>query len=118
MTPDHPLIRLYLDEDVSVIVGEYLRARGFDVLTTRDASRLGQSDASQLAFATNERRAILTHNRCDFESLHRTALTEQRSHAGIIIANRRASSSELAKRVLKLLNLLTAEEMANQLLYI
>lgn len=30
-------IRLYLDEDVNVLIADLLKARGFDALTTRDA---------------------------------------------------------------------------------
>jgi uncharacterized protein with PIN domain len=56
-------IRLYLDEDVDVLVAEMVRAHGFDALTTREARRLGDSDADQLAFATAEGRVFLTHNR-------------------------------------------------------
>ena len=47
-------ISLYIDEDVDVLVAELLRARRFDALTTRDAGRLGQSDADQLAFSVSE----------------------------------------------------------------
>lgn len=118
MTPDRTFSHLYLDEDVSVLIAALLRPHGFDVLTTREAHNLGQSDSFQLLFATAQQRAILTHNRGDFESLHRRALAEQQSHAGIIIANRRASDADVARRVMKLLNLLSAEEMKNQLLYI
>lgn len=118
MTPDRIFSNLYLDEDVSVLIAEFLRPHGFDVLTTREAHNLGQSDSFQLLFATSQQRAMLTHNRGDFESLHRSALAEQQPHAGIIIANRRASDADVARRVMKLLNLLSAEEMKNQLLYI
>jgi len=62
-------IRLYLDEDVSVLVGEMIRARGFDVLTTRDAGNLGASDRKQLEFSARDSRVLLTHNRVDFERL-------------------------------------------------
>ena len=34
-------IRLYLDEDVDVLVAEMVRAHGFDALTTREAGRAG-----------------------------------------------------------------------------
>lgn len=36
---------LYLDEDVSALVVVLLRARGFDAITARDSSMLGQDDA-------------------------------------------------------------------------
>jgi hypothetical protein len=44
-------IELYLDEDVDVLIADLLRARGFSVLTTRDAGRLHATDEEQLAFA-------------------------------------------------------------------
>jgi hypothetical protein len=88
-------IRLYLDEDVSVFVAQLLRPHGFEVLTTRDAQNLGCSDAMQLQFAAAHQWTILTHNRCDFEWLHEAALREQRPHAGILIANPRASDFDL-----------------------
>lgn len=34
-------IELYLDEDISVLLAKLLRARGFEVITTQDAKRLG-----------------------------------------------------------------------------
>lgn len=118
MTPNHLFIKLYLDEDVSVLVAELLRPHGFDILSTRDANNLGKADRSQLLFATEQQRTILTHNRSDFENLHRAWLAEQQPHAGIIVANRRASASDLTRRVMKLLNLFTIDEIRNQLLYI
>ena len=43
-------IELYLDEDVDVLVADLVRARGFVVVTTRDAGNLGASDLDQLYF--------------------------------------------------------------------
>ena len=37
---------LYLDEDVSALVAELLRARGFDALTTHEAGRKGAKTES------------------------------------------------------------------------
>ena len=113
---DTLFISLYLDEDVSVLVADWLRPHGFDVLTARDA--WGLSDTAQLRFAAEHHRALLTHNRIDFELLHRAALDKQEPHAGIIIANRRASHADLARRIMKLLNFFTADEIRNQLLYL
>jgi predicted nuclease of predicted toxin-antitoxin system len=52
-------ISLYVDEDVSILVSDLMRARGFDVTTTRDAHLLGSDDAEQLAFAVAEQRTLL-----------------------------------------------------------
>jgi hypothetical protein len=118
VTPDRIFSNLYLDEDVSVLIAELIRPHRFDVLTTREAHNLGQSDSFQLLFAAAQQRAVLIHNRCDVEALPRSALAEYQPPAGIIIANRRASDADVARRVMKLLDLLSAEEMLNQLLYI
>lgn len=65
-------IELYLDEDVDILVTDLLPARGFTVVTTREASQLGKDDASQLGYAVAHEYAFLTHNRADFEALART----------------------------------------------
>jgi hypothetical protein len=55
-------IELYLDEDVSVLVADLVRARGFTALATREAGHLHASDADQLAYAVSQRKTLLTHN--------------------------------------------------------
>lgn len=108
---------LYLDEDVSVVVAAMLRARGFEVVTARDRGQLGRSDDEQLTVARENGRVLLTHNRVDFERLHRETLGAGRPHAGIIIARRRPPA-ELVARVGRLLTRLSAAELRNQLLYV
>ncbi len=100
-------IRLYLDEDVNVLVADLLNARGFDVLTVRDAGQLQSSDEEQLAYAVEQQRALVTHNRSDFEYLIQTYFDTERKHYG-----------EIAKRLLAILNQVTADEMENQVRYI
>jgi hypothetical protein len=108
---------LVLDEDVSVIVAAVLRARGFDALTVRDADRLGRSDAEQLAAAADAGRILLTHNRADFEKLHRVWLASDKTHQGILIARRR-TPAEIAARVGRILTRLTPDDLRSQLLFI
>jgi hypothetical protein len=62
-------IDLYLDEDVDVLIAGLVRNRGFGAATTQEAGRLGSTDAQQLAFATENRKTLLAHNRVDFEIL-------------------------------------------------
>ncbi|GAB4463637.1 MAG: hypothetical protein Kow0070_24460 [Anaerolineales bacterium] len=110
-------IHLYFDEDVSAGVVENLRTRGFDVLSARDAGTLGRSDDEQMLYAVSQRRAIVTHNRVDFEKQHRKFLEGGLKHYGVIIAKRRRDTEEVAK-LLELLDSVAAEEMQNQLRYI
>ena len=108
---------LYLDEDVSVLVAELIRARGFVALTTQEAGHRQNSDVEQLAFATRERKTLVTHNRIDFESLAKQYYEAGQNHSGIIIAVRRPPY-ELARRLLRILNHVTSEEMQNHIHYI
>ena len=61
---------------------------------------------------------LLPHNRIDYELLHAEELLEHRPHAGILIANRRASDFDLARRIMTVLNRFTPDDVANQLLYL
>jgi predicted nuclease of predicted toxin-antitoxin system len=110
-------IDLYLDEDVDVLLADLVRARGFRATTTQEAGNVGKTDAEQLAFATDQAKTILTHNRADFEALARRYFKDKQNHSGIIIAVRR-HPKELARRLLILLNALTADEIENQIRYI
>ena len=110
-------IELYLDEDVDVLVADLIRARGFAALTTREADQLGRDDAAQLVYAANHQKAFVTHNRADFEALAQTYFVTGQVHAGIIIAVRH-DPYELARRLLVIINHVTADEMQDQLRYI
>ena len=62
-----------------------LRAHGFDVLTAREADRLGLPDESHLEFATAQGRTIYTVNVDDFARIHARWLSAGLSHAGVIL---------------------------------
>jgi len=110
-------IAIYLDEDVGVVIANLLSALRFRAVTARDAGRLGYSDPEQLAYAATQGFCALTHNREDFEELHRQYLATGRNHSGIIIAVRRPPY-EISDCLLRLIYRFTADEMRNQLLYI
>ena len=110
-------VSLYLDEDVDALLARLLTARGYAVLTTHDAGRRGSTDGEQLDFAASGGMAIVTHNRVDFDRLAREYVEAGRSHAGMFIAARR-QPYELARRLLVLLNQITADEMRDQVLYL
>lgn len=110
-------IELYLDEDVDVLLATLVRARGFSVTTTVEAGRIHASDEEQLSFARTRGLAIVTHNRVGFEQLADARFAAGEDHPGIVIAARR-SPYEIARRLLVILNAVTADEMVNQLRYI
>lgn len=109
--------KVYADEDVDILVAHLLVARGFDVKTARELAMLGKSDPEQLEFAVSLKRCLLTHNRLDFERLHTSYITNNKSHQGILIAKRR-NDYEITERVAILLDTFTADEIINQLFYV
>lgn len=110
-------IELYLDEDVSVLLAELIRARGFVATTTVKAGNLGCNDREQLEYAITRNQTLLTHNRADFEALAQSFFTSGQMHHGIIIAVRRPPR-EIVRRLLPILNSRTSDEIQNQLIYV
>lgn len=110
-------VQLYLDQDVSVLVADLVRSRGFFATTTLECGKLGVSDDKQLAYAATNGYELLTHNRDDFARLMDEYFKAGRAHCGIIIAVRRREQ-EIARRLLAILNTTTADEMDNQIKYI
>lgn len=110
-------VDLYLDEDVHVLVARLIRARDFAALTAQEAGQLSVGDPAHLDFAARQGKTIVTHNRNDFQALHQHYVASGQHHAGIIIARRRRPY-ELARRLIELLNSVTADEMQDQIRYI
>ncbi len=108
-------ISLYLDEDtISRALIRSLRARGVDILTAREANRLGFSDQEQLAFAASQGRVILTFNTRDYAKLHTKYILQQRNHAGIIVSDQ-IQVGLLVRRLLKLIDAKSSDEMQDWL---
>ena len=110
-------IRFFTDEDVYGAVYVQLRAAGFDVMSTPDANRLAQSDESQLAWAAQEDRTLVTFNIADFARLHQVWMDTSRHHAGIIVSAQRSIGGTV-RSLLNLANTLCAEEMRDRLEYL
>ena len=110
-------ITLYLDEDVNVMVANLLNGRGFSATTARDEGLLRKSDEEQLAHAVSQQKTLLTHNRHDFEMLAREYADAERTHYGIILAVR-YPPYEVVRRLMRILNQVTADEIQNQVRYI
>jgi hypothetical protein len=108
-------IRLYLDEDTMDDLVDALRSRSIDVLTVGEAQRKKYSDEQQLRFATEQGRAIYSFNRKHYMVLHTRFLAQGISHAGIILEiHNRWSVGEQMRRLVKLVDTLSAEEMVNR----
>jgi predicted nuclease of predicted toxin-antitoxin system len=118
--PEDLYVRLYFDRHIVARLALDLRSRGFDVLTAEEAGLDTAPDEEQLAFATRDRRAILTFNIRDFAPLHADWLSAGRSHTGIIVSRQLGSRQYglLFQRMLGVLSYLTADEMTGSLVHL
>ena len=106
--------KLHLNENLSPRLASELRKYGFDVVATQEIEGLlSSSDAVQLNYAASQQRAILTFNIGDFSILHEQYMLEGKEHWGIILSNQEPIG-ELLRRILRLLNSASADELKNQ----
>ena len=110
-------IRLYLDEDVHKRLANGLRLRNFDVFSVHDTGCNGLSDRDQLAYAVQEQRALFTYNILDYLQLHLECLELGQEHFGIIVSDQQPIG-ETMRRLLNLLNQITADEARNQIYWL
>ena len=110
--------KLYLAEDVSVVLAKPIAARGFEVVTVQEAGRRSLSDESQLQAAVQRHAVMVTHNRLDFERLFSEWAEAQRLHYGILLVKRRRHVSDMASRLLAILNKFSADDLKNRILYV
>jgi hypothetical protein len=107
-------IRLYTDEDVFGVIAPALRRHGIDAVSTPETARLGESDESQLSWAANQGRVLITLNVGHFVCIHGNWLAQGRHHAGIIVSQHR-TVGDLLRRVTAVAARLDAETMVNRL---
>lgn len=109
-----PLIRLYLDADVDVKLAANLRRVGRDCVSAREVGNAALDDETQMVFAANEGRVLLTHNVQHFVPLFERWWHAGLSHSGVIVSQQ-IPLGELQRRVLRLLEATTPAEMRNNL---
>ena len=111
-------IRLYLDEDtINRRLVRALRSRELDVLTANEAGLVQVPDQEHLDYATSLNRVVFTFNTRDFAALHAEYVSTDRHHAGVIVSNQ-AQVGVILRRLLKLLNSLSADDMRDWLEYL
>ena len=91
------MAELYTNENFPLPVVETLRELGHDVLTTAESGKANQAipDEDVLAFATEQKRVVVTFNRKHFIQLHNS----DTNHAGIIVCTVDADFTALANRI-------------------
>jgi len=114
MPETRPLIRLYLDADVDVRLAANLRRAGYDCVSAREAGNAALDDETQMVFAANEGRTLLTHNIRHFVPIFERWWHAGLSHPGVVVSQQ-VPLGELQRRVLRLLDATPPDDMENNL---
>lgn len=108
-------IRLYMDEDAqrgSLV--KALRERGVNVQTADEASMRHRDDSDHLDYATTQGRVLYSFNIGDYNRIHFEYINQNKPHSGIILApQQRYGVGEQMRRLLRIINSKTAEQMQN-----
>ncbi|MBI3914327.1 MAG: DUF5615 family PIN-like protein [Chloroflexi bacterium] len=105
-------IALYLDSDMSRRIAQALRAEGFDAVSAWDVHNEDMEDEQQLEYATGQQRALVTFNKDDFAKLLKVYSYSGKEHYGIIVSEQLVIG-EVLRRLLRLLDTVSADEMKN-----
>ncbi len=80
-------MRFLLDENINPLVAESAWEQDVDVVSVVDLRRRGLSDRSQLEFAADQNRVLVTRNRGDYLELTRDFYQAGRPHRGVLLVN-------------------------------
>ena len=84
-------VKLYLDHDISYRIAEQLRARGRDAIGAWEVGNVELPDQSQLQYAADQGRVLVSCNTQDFAPLYLEWWNAGRHHSGIITYSRHRS---------------------------
>ncbi len=109
-------IRLYRDEDtMGKGLVRALRSRSIEVVVAYEVGMAGQEDTEHLSYSTSQGLVLYSFNRGDYMDVHTSLLESGLSHAGIILgANNRYSIGEQMRRLVRLVETLSVEEMRDR----
>ena len=89
-------IKIYLDEDISPVIANVLRSRGYDVISSHEVNMNGKGDKEQLDYAIQNERVLLTFNARHFAPLIEEYYQKGKEHFGIIVP-KKINLSEMIK---------------------
>lgn len=116
MAGDNP-IRLFIDDDVWLGLAAALRERGFDAVHVYEVAQGSLSDKEQMAFAIQQRRAMLTHNKRHYIPFVAEYYWAGKEHYGILVIAQ-LTRSELLRRVETFLQQHQTSQVKNQVWFL
>lgn len=109
--------KLLLDEHIWAYLAKILREQGFDVIHVEEVNLTATPDDTIMAYAVGEHRAVVTFNIKHFIPFAVEYFEDGKEHYGVVVS-KQISQGELQRRVIKLLESVTAEELMNSVRYL
>jgi molybdate-binding protein len=109
--------KLLLDEHIWAYLAKLLREQGFDVIHVTEVDLIATPDDEIMAYAVGEHRAVVTFNIKHYIPLSIQYFEDGKEHYGVVVS-KELSQGELQRRVIKLLENVTAEELVNAVRYL
>lgn len=109
--------KLLLDEQIWAYLATLLREQGFDVIHVYEADLDETPDDEVLRAAVEKHRAVVTFNIKHFVPLARQYFEEGKEHYGIVVSDE-IPQGELQRRVTKLLQSVSAEDLKNMVRFL
>lgn len=109
--------RLLLDEHIWAYLAKLLREQGFDVIHVNEVDLVATPDDEIMEYAVGEHRAVVTFNIKHYIPLSIQYFEDGKEHYGVVVS-KAISQGELQRRVTKLLESVTAEELMNAVRYL
>lgn len=111
-------LKIYIDENVDVRVAEGLKRRGIEAFSAKEKGMIGATDLEHFNYAFQMRAAIFTHD-SHFLDIAKKLVEEGRNHWGVIFVSiNKLSVGECIKRLALYADILSAEEMKNQIAFL
>ncbi len=108
-------LRIYIDENVDIRIAEGLKNRGIEVFSAKQKGMTGASDLEHFTYAFQIRAVIFTHDR-HFLKIAKKLIDDGKNHCGVIfVSMNKLSIGECIKRLALYADVLSVEEMKNQI---
>lgn len=108
-------LKIYTDENVDVRTAEGLKKRGINAFSAIEKEMTGISDIEHFEYASAMKAVIFTHDH-HFLEIAKKVLDEGKTHWGVIFVEmNRLSVGECIKRLALYADILSPEDMKNQI---
>ncbi len=108
-------LKIYTDENVDVRIAEGLKRRGIKAFSAHEKDMIGSTDIEHFKYAAAMQAVVFTHDH-HFLKIAKESVNDGKNHWGIIFVEmNKLSVGECIKRLVFYAEILSPEEMKNQI---